>query len=249
MLPAPLAGQLPRQPVGARGAPLDEDQVLDLPSNAVDHGPEPVPRCPGPRAADQKPHRSLLPWCSRMAPLAGWLLLAHLIAPSSSAEIGRSASWCRFPRRGARSARPMQARGRVDAGSRRLVFGGRGRPLAAARRTPLEVVKKLLTACSVHRPDRVSTLDSPTVSAGVHSLSGRVHPGHPWRCPRCPRVSGRTPRPDTYRNGSPGRRPLVGCSQRSSCSESQPASRPRSCSRASSIAGRPSALTSSADSP
>jgi hypothetical protein len=39
----------------------------------------------------------------------------------------------------------MQARGRVDAGSRRLVFGGRGRPLAAARRSPLEIVEKVLT--------------------------------------------------------------------------------------------------------
>jgi hypothetical protein len=36
----------------------------------------------------------------------------------------------------------------VDADSRRLVFGGRGRPLAAARRSPLEVVEKLLTAIS-----------------------------------------------------------------------------------------------------
>ncbi len=40
----------------------------------------------------------------------------------------------------------MQARRCLDAGYRRLVFGGRGRPLAAARRTPLEVVEKLLTS-------------------------------------------------------------------------------------------------------
>jgi hypothetical protein len=39
----------------------------------------------------------------------------------------------------------MQARRRLDAGYRRLVFGGRGRPLAAARRTPLEDVEKVLT--------------------------------------------------------------------------------------------------------
>ena len=35
--------------------------------------------------------------------------------------------------------------GCFDAGCRRLVFGGRGRPLAAARRSPLEVVEKVLT--------------------------------------------------------------------------------------------------------
>ena len=71
---------------------------------------------------------------------------AVLSRPASG--IGRSRVFVQVStaRRAKREADAGQRR--VDAGSRRLVFGGRGRPLAAARRSPPEIVEKVLTGTS-----------------------------------------------------------------------------------------------------
>jgi hypothetical protein len=67
--------------------------------------------------------------------------------------------------------------GRVDAGSRRLVFGGRGRPLAAARRSPLESVEQVLTAARqglTYRGTLLSNRPSaPLASPGALAFADR----------------------------------------------------------------------------
>jgi hypothetical protein len=72
----------------------------------------------------------------------------------------------------------MQARRRLDAGYRRLVFGGRGRPLAAARRSPLEDVEKFLTTPPLYDPQSSANgggpkSADPSMDEELHNVEGR----------------------------------------------------------------------------